>query len=64
MIHSNKFGFTAVFYPCSWPAVAQRLRDESTDIEDTAVQTGQVDTRAIDDSASGAASAADTSFLL
>ena len=63
MIHSNKFGFTAVVLSMILAGCSSAPTDESTDIEDTAVQTGQVDTSAIDDSAMmDAASAADTVF--
>ena len=63
MIHSNKFGFTAVVLSMILAGCSSAPTDESTDIEDTAVQTGQVDTSAIDDSAMmDAASVADTVF--
>jgi len=62
MIQSNKFGLTAVVLSMVLAGCSSAPTDESTDIEDTSVQTGQVDTRAINDSAMDAATAADTVF--
>ena len=62
MIQTNKFGLTAAVLSMVLVGCSSAPTDESTDIEDTSVQTGQVDTSVIDDSAIEVAIAADTVF--
>ena len=62
MIKFNRSSFVAVSLSMVLAGCSSAPTDESTDIEDTSVQTGQVDTRAINDSAMDAATAADTVF--
>lgn len=62
MIQTNKFGLTAAVLSMVLVGCSSAPTDESTDIEDTSVQTGQVDASVIDDSAIEVAIAADTVF--
>jgi len=62
MIQTNKFGLTAAVLSMVLVGCSSAPTDESTDIEDTSVQTGQVDTSVIEDSAVEVAIAADTVF--
>ena len=62
MIQTNKFGLTAAVLSVVLVGCSSAPTDESTDIEDTSVQTGQVDTSVIEDSAVEVAIAADTVF--
>ena len=62
MIQSNKFGLTAVVLSMVLAGCSSAPTDKSTDIEDTSVQVGQVDTSAIDNSEMDAATTADTVF--
>jgi len=62
MIKFNRISFVAVSLSMVLAGCSSAPTDQSTDIDDTTVQTGQVDTSAIEDSAMDMASGADTVF--